>query len=99
MFTNLSSVKLRVRIPGWPGWGCSDDLLDVDSLLGVADTSQDDPDVGDFGRDIEPDRDDDADDVDCCTGFSICLVEVGFDDVAPEESSCNPVDTGCWLVV
>jgi hypothetical protein len=37
----LSSVILRVRIPGWPGWACSEDCCDT-----------------------EPDRDEDAEDVD-----------------------------------
>jgi hypothetical protein len=62
---NLSSFTCPspIRIPGCPGCCCwSDDLLDVDSLLAVADG----PGVGDFGRDIEPERDDEAEDVDCC---------------------------------
>ncbi|CAF4854656.1 unnamed protein product, partial [Rotaria socialis] len=48
--------------------------------------------IGDFGRDIEPDRDDDADDVDCCTGFSDCLVTFCFSDAVADESSFDAVD-------
>ncbi len=44
--------------------------------------------VGDFARDIEPDRDDDAEDVDCgTTDCECCLV-----GAAPGGSSFDPVD-------
>lgn len=91
VLVNLSSVIVLVRIPGWPGCGFSDDLLDVDSLLGVVDVSCDDTGVGDFARDIEPDREDDCDDDgSCCATFSDCFVETVLDELS--------FDADCWFI-
>lgn len=76
---NLSSVNVRVRIPGKAGCGCSD--------------------VGDFGRDIEPDRDDEAEEVDCGTTGSDCLWECCFVGAAPGGSSFDPEGVDVWLLV
>lgn len=55
--------------------------------------------MGDFGRDIEPDRDDEAEDVDCVTTGSDCLWECCFVGAAPGGSSLDPVGaTDDWFV-
>ena len=79
----LSSAIVRIGIPGRPGCDCdcSDDLCVVDSLLAVEGAIVDGTAVGDLGRDIEPDRDEDVDDGPCGAVVDGCFVD---------ESSLDP---------